>query len=149
MSREAEDLCAHLSALGIVCEHTRAGNVSVKNPGALLRHLTSEIFTAIEPWERFAAARPSPFPVPVHRTDNPVGALQEWCQQRGPNHKLPTYISSENIGTVHAPRFSCTVQCDNLTATAEDTNKAIAKRKAGQMMLEALANVYGAARVKP
>lgn len=149
MSNEAVELCAHLVALGIECEHTKAGNVSVKNPAALLKHLTSDSFTAIEPWERFAAARPSPYPVPVHRTDNPVGALQEWCQQRGPNHKLPNYIASENVGTVHAPRFSCTVHCDNLTSTAEDANKAIAKRKAAQLMLEALAAVHGSAKVRP
>jgi dsRNA-specific ribonuclease len=149
MPSDAIDLCAHLSALGIECEHTKAGNVSVRNPGALLRHLTSESFTAVEPWERFAAARPSPYPVPAHRTDNPVGALQEWCQRRGPNHRLPVYISSENVGTIHAPRFTCTVQCDGLSETAEDANKAIAKRKAALAILGSLGTKHGREKAQP
>lgn len=140
----AADLKAHLDGLGIECTVTGAGNVSVKDAKKLLAHLTDEAFIGREPWEKFAALKKSPHPVPLHRTDNPIGALQEWCQGRGPNAKMPAYSQSENIGTVHAPMFECSVRCDGVVEVAQDANKNGAKRKAAQQMLVELAKKYGA-----
>lgn len=144
-AKSALELKAHLEQLGIACALLPDGMLAVHDAQALLRHLTDEEFIGRGVTTERA---PGP-PVPVHRVDNPIGALQEWCQQRGPNAKPPRYVQSENVGTIHAPRFRCEVFCDGEMKIAEESNKSSAKRKAAQDMLEALASKYGPERPAP
>ncbi len=141
----AHDVKAHLEALGISCTVLPGGGVTIKDAAALLRHLTDEGFIGRGITVELSAAPP----VPVHRVDNPIGGLQEWCQRRGPNAKMPNWLQTENVGTVQAPRFRCTVLCDGLKSEAEDASKAGAKRKSAQLMLEQLAAKHGAERPGP
>lgn len=132
-----QELLAHLDVMGIGCEPgPDQASVVVTDPKALLDLLTDEEFIA-----RQTPPAGGP-PVPVHRSDNPVGALMEWCQGRGPTAKMPVFKQTDNIGTVHAPRFACTVLCDGQIAYAEEPNKMGAKRKAAMLMLQALARKY-------
>ncbi len=144
MSEHANELKAHLDVLEIECAITGAGNVSIKDPRKLLAHLTDDNFIAREDDDE-RTPRKGPR-VPVHRVENPIGALMEWSQQRGPNAKPPAFAQSENIGTIHAPKFECSVSCDGIVEIAQDANKAGAKRKAAQQMLVELAKRYGAER---
>jgi len=101
-----------------------------------------------EPWEAFAGHHPSPHPVPVHKTNNPVGALQEWVMSRhaGKQEMLPVY-TEEPIGDVHAPRFRISVRLPgrgDWCASADGPQKAAAKRQAAQLLLEKLAEKFGA-----
>lgn len=136
------DLQSHLDFLGIECAAQPDGNMLILDPLALLDHLTDEDFFAARPTatsEKSAAP-----PVPVHKTNNPVGALQEWTQARGPDARPPVYVQSENIGTVHAPLFECAVSCNGERASAKAPSKTAAKRAAAQTMLGLLAAKHGA-----
>jgi len=138
------ELLAHLDIMGVACEPTAdQAAIVINDPKALFELLTDEEFIS-----RQASAPVGP-PVPNHRSDNPVGALMEWCQQRGPQAKMPVFKQSENVGTVHAPRFSCAVICDGITKKAEEPRKVDAKRKATQMMLDALAERYNVKESTP
>lgn len=103
-----------------------------------------------EPWETYAALRPSPHPVPVHRVDNLIGALQEWVMRRHPGkpEMWPVY-TEESVGNVHAPLFRASVRLpgtEGFTASAEAPQKQAAKRQAAQKMLAQLAEQFGAER---
>lgn len=139
----AEELRSHLEKLGIDCEVTRAGNVSIRDSQALLKHLTDADFIG----RKTVATKPMKGPaVPVHQTQNPVGALQEWCARA--KIKLPVYVIKD-IGAVHSPLYSCQVAVEKegvLCESATYVNKAGAKHRAAMLMLEALALLYGAER---
>lgn len=139
------DLQSHLDFLGIECAAQSDGNMLILDPLALLDYLTDEDFAARPAATLAKAAAP---PVPVHKTHNPVGALQEWTQARGSDARPPAYIQSENVGTVHAPLFECSVSCDGERASAKAPSKTAAKRAAAQTMLGLLAAKHGAEGVE-
>ncbi len=136
----ARELQLHLDSLGIDSSLGPNGTVSIVEPGKLLAHLTDEEFIARG---KALADVGELVPVPTHRTDNPVGALQEWCTKK---KTVCTFTQSDNIGTVHAPRFACEVGCDGLTVMAEASSKAAAKRDAALGMLAKLSVRHGMER---
>lgn len=136
-----QELKNHLDFLGIDCAPQADGTMLILDPLGLLDHLTDEDFAARPAATLAKAAAP---PVPVHKTHNPVGALQEWTQARGSDARPPAYIQSENVGTVHAPLFECAVSCDGERASAKAPSKTAAKRAAAQTMLGMLAAKHGA-----
>jgi hypothetical protein len=135
------DLTAHLDFLGIECAAQSDGNMLILDPLALFDHLTDEDFAARPAATLAKSAAP---PVPVHKTHNPVGALQEWTQSRGPDARPPVYGFSENVGTVHAPMFCCSVSCDGEKFETKAPSKQTAKREAAQGLLVKLAVKHGA-----
>ncbi|NJM78299.1 MAG: RNA-binding protein [Acaryochloridaceae cyanobacterium RU_4_10] len=74
-------------------------------------------------------------PVPLE-PENPIGALQEYCQQKQFPMPIYSFDSVEN-------GFSCTVKALGLSASATAGSKKIAKAEAATMLLEKL----GQARV--
>ena len=135
------DLTAHLDFLGIECAPQPDGNMLILDPLALLDHLIDEDFAGRPAATLDKAAAP---PVPAHRTNNPVGALQEWTQSRGPSARPPVYVTTENVGTVHAPLFGCSASCNGEKSEAKAPSKQAAKRSAAQGLLDKLAAKHGA-----
>lgn len=138
----ALDLVAHLEALGIPAHITRVGNVCVSEPDKLLAHLTDEKFIART--VSSAGNARAIGPVPSHRTDNPVGALHEWCARQSKALAIADMSDCEPYR--NGPHFAFTVECDGLKETWEEPTKNAAKRAACQAMLHALALRYGAER---
>jgi dsRNA-specific ribonuclease len=71
---------------------------------------------------------------PSAESENPIGALQEYCQSKALT--LPTY----EFETV-TEGFCCTVWTLGLTASATASTKKKAKTEAAALLLEALARV--------
>lgn len=138
----ALDLVAHLNALGIPAHITRVGNVCVSKPDKLLAHLTDEKFIARA--VSSAGNARSIGPVPNHRTDNPVGALYEWCAQQS-KALLITDVSDSDAYR-DGPHFAFTAECDGIKELCAEPTKNAAKRAACQSLLNALALRYGAER---
>lgn len=141
MSKTLDDLKSHLDFLGIECDPQPDGNMLILDPLALLDHLTDEDFAGRPAATPEKATVP---PVPAHRTNNPVGALQEWTQARGPDARPPAYVITENVGTVHAPMFGCSASCGGERVEAKAPSKQAAKRSAAQGLLDKLAAKHGA-----
>jgi Double-stranded RNA binding motif len=82
------------------------------------------------------SVEPEPdIPVPVE-SENPIGALQEYCQQK--QVPMPSY-SFEAVDN----RFCCTVNALGLSASATASSKKVAKAEAAALLVELL----GQARV--
>jgi dsRNA-specific ribonuclease len=82
--------------------------------------------------------QPTPTPLPAPESllptepENPIGALQEYCQSKA--LPMPTY-EFEDV----AVGFCCTVRASGLTASATASVKRKAKTEAAALLLEALA----------
>ena len=132
-----EDLKSHLEALEILCAKSTAGNLIVYDIDKLFTHLTDEAFIT-RAVSTVGNTRSIPT-IPTHRTDNPVGALHEWCAKSG----KPLSIAPQD-GTLG--KFGCVVECDGFKTGGEGSTKKYAKRLACQLMLDSLAKRYGAER---
>jgi hypothetical protein len=75
---------------------------------------------------------PAPEPSLPAEAENPIGALQEYCQSKA--LPMPTY-EFEDV----AEGFCCTVQALGLAASAKASAKKKAKTEAAALLLEALA----------
>lgn len=67
--------------------------------------------------------------------DNPVGRLQEFCQQQG--KPLPTY-SFVQKGPDHLPVITCTCTFGNIEKVAVAASKKEAKKLAAEAVLKSL-----------
>ena len=83
--------------------------------------------------------QPTPTPAPESslpaEPENPIGALQEYCQSKA--LPTPTY-EFEDV----TEGFSCTVWASGLTASAASSAKKKAKTEAAALLLEALAGAW-------
>ncbi|MGA7936935.1 MAG: hypothetical protein WCA35_25485 [Kovacikia sp.] len=85
--------------------------------------------------DRLAPAPPEQAATPLVESENPIGALQEYCQGKMLN--LPTY-DFEDV----AEGFCCTVRALGLTASDTASTKKGAKTEAAALLLGALARAW-------
>jgi len=75
-------------------------------------------------------------PVPSPESQNPIGALQEFCQKSGA--PLPEYRETRSGGVSHLPVFRVHVAALGKEATAEGPSKKKARRAAARTLLALL-----------
>lgn len=83
-----------------------------------------------------------PKPAAPAESDNPINALQEWCQALGPITPMPDYSFGQE-GPPHVPTFTCTCRISGVEVTARGPSKKDVKRQAAALAVKALRTKAG------